>query len=93
MTTLQMIFQVFDLVFDFWPVLVLGALRGRGNLLRNLLVTWLFWAVIRVFLFFNPEPMVNSMLIPEPLSTLLFFGVGVILAGVWLGVRLLGERS
>ncbi len=47
---------------------------------------WGFWAVIRILLFFNPEPASKSFLIPEPLSTILFFVTGIVLIAIWIGV-------
>ena len=47
---------------------------------------WGFWAVIRILLFFNPEPASISFLIPEPLSTILFFVTGIVLIAIWIGV-------
>ena len=85
---IQMLFSVFDLVFDLWPAMIAGALKGRGNLIRSMLAAWCFWAVIRVFLFFNPEPITVSFLIPEPLSTILFFITGAVLAGLQYGSKL-----
>ena len=82
-----MLFAVLDLTFDLWPLMIVSAIRGRGNLVRNMLVAWCFWAVARIFLFFNPEPMV-SFLIPEPFSTILFFVTGAVLAGLQYGRKL-----
>lgn len=79
LTTSQMLFSVFDLLFDFWPVLVLAPLQNRKNGLRSLLYGWIFWAIIRIALFFNPEPITGSMVLPEPLSTTLFFFSGFLL--------------
>lgn len=87
-TTLDFMFAVFGLVFTFWPVFLTSALKGRGNLLRNLLFTWSFWAIIRVFLFFGPEPLQTSFLISEPLNTVLFFACGLVLLGIWYGQKL-----
>ena len=48
---------------------------------------WVFWAIIRILLFFNPEPISKPlMLIPEQLSTMLFFGIGFILIVIWIGI-------
>ena len=48
---------------------------------------WVFWAIIRILLFFNPEPISKPLtLIPEPLSTMLFFGIGFILIVIWIGI-------
>ncbi len=79
LTTSQMLFSIFDLLFDFWPVLVLAPLQNRKNGLRSLIYAWTFWAIIRVVLLFNPEPSSGSMILPEPLSTTLFFISGFLL--------------
>jgi len=47
---------------------------------------WGFWAIIRIILFFNPEPLSKSLLIPEPLNTILFFATGFILILILAGV-------
>ncbi len=88
MTTLQFLFTTFDFIFPFWPFLLLNAIRGRRNLLRNMLITWGFWAVIRVLLFFNPEPLKASLFIQEPLNTILFFACGIVLFGLHYGQKI-----
>jgi hypothetical protein len=85
-SVLRIFFPVFDMVFDFWPILLLSPLQNRRSGIRNMVYVWGFWAIIRIFLFFNPEPISKSLLIPEPLSTILFFGTGLILIIVWIGV-------
>jgi HJR/Mrr/RecB family endonuclease len=47
---------------------------------------WGFWAIIRIILFFNPESISKSLLIPEPLNTILFFAIGFILIVIWIGI-------
>ena len=84
LSTLQFLFPVFDLVFDFWPVLLLAPLQNRKSGIRNMVVVWGFWAIIRIILFFNPEPITASFLIPEPLSTILFFITGFVLITIWI---------
>ncbi|MGC1377126.1 MAG: hypothetical protein WA821_12920 [Anaerolineales bacterium] len=84
---LQILFLVFDFVFDFWPVLLLAPLQNRKNGIRSMVYAWVFWAIIRIVLFFNPEPIKASMLIPEPLSTTLFFVTGFVLIIIWRGVN------
>lgn len=79
---LQILFPVFDMVFDFWFVLILAPLQNRKSGIRNMVYVWGFWAVIRVILFFNPEP-ISSFMIPEPLNTILFFVTGFVLIAVW----------
>ena len=82
----QMLFPIFDMVFDFWPVLLLAPLQNRRSGIRNMVYVWGFWAIIRIFLLFNPEPISKSLLIPEPINTILFFVTGFILISIWIGV-------
>jgi len=82
----QMLFSILDIVFDFWPALLLAPLQNRKRGIRNMVYVWGFWAAIRIILFFNPETISTSLLIPEPLSTILFFVVGFILIVIWIGV-------
>jgi hypothetical protein len=58
----------FSLVFIFWPLIMLGALRGRGRLLPQMLVIWSFLAVGRLLLSSNPI-LFSSFIIPEPYNT------------------------
>jgi len=82
MSLLQILFPVFDIVFDFWFVLILAPLQNRKSGIRNMVYVWAFWAIIRIILFFNPEP-ISSFMIPEPLNTILFFVTGFVLIAVW----------
>jgi hypothetical protein len=82
LSLINMLFYVFDIVFDFWFVLILAPLQNRKSGLRNMIYVWVLWAVIRVILFFAPEPL-PSLMIPEPLSTILFFVTGFVLIAVW----------
>ncbi|MCG2741779.1 MAG: restriction endonuclease [Syntrophaceae bacterium] len=84
---LQMLFFIFDIVFGFWPVLLLAPLQNRKSGIRNMVYVWGFWAVIRIILFFNPEPISTSWLLPEPLSTILFFITGFFLIALWIGLK------
>jgi hypothetical protein len=83
-STSLMLFSVFDLLFDFWPILLLAPLKSIKNGLKNMVFVWGVWAVVRIFLIFNPNPNAKSLLIPEPLSTSLFFTTGIILILIWL---------
>jgi len=85
-SVLQILYKVFGFVFDFWPVLLLAPLQNRRHWIRSTVSVWGFWAVIRIILFFNPAPISKSLLIPEPLSTILFFVTGLILITIWIGV-------
>jgi Restriction endonuclease len=90
-STLAMLFPLFDLIFDFWPILILAPLQNRKNGLKNFVFAWGIWAIIRIFLIFNPNPNSKSLLIPEPLSTSLFFTTGFILIFIWLASSFLGR--
>jgi hypothetical protein len=81
---LLILFTVFDYAFDFWPLFLIALLLNPKNGLRSLLYVWIFWAIIRIFLFFNPLPITKSLLIPEPLSTTLFFAAGLVVAIIML---------
>ena len=85
-SVLQILLFVFDFIFDFWPVLILAPLQNRKRGIRNMVYVWGFWAIIRIILFFNPEPISKSWLIPEPLSTILFFLTGFLLIIYWIGI-------
>ncbi len=50
-TVLDILFPTFEFVFDFWPFLLISALKGRKNLLKQMLSMWALWACVRVFLF------------------------------------------
>lgn len=89
----QFLFPVFDFVFDFWPILILAPLKYRKSGVRNMLNVWSVWAVVRIILVFNPEPISGSVLISEPLSTILFFITGFVLFAIWLGIRYWKSRQ
>ena len=93
MTYLQTIFFMCDFLFPFWPVLILGALKGKRNLLWNVFIAWGFFALVRIFLIFNPEPSNVSFLIPEPLNTVVFFLCGIVLGGLPVRAKAVEERA
>jgi len=80
---IQIFFYISDFVFDFWFVLILAPLQNRKSGIRNMIYAWMFWAVIRIVLFFNPDPINVSLTISDPLNTILFFVTGFILIAVW----------
>jgi hypothetical protein len=92
-TFFELLFTVIDLLFDFWPLTLLVPLQNRRNGLRSLVYAWAFWAIIRVALFFNPNPINASMLLPEPLSTYLFFATGAVLVVLWQVVKAVKARK
>jgi restriction system protein len=90
---LEILGDAFSLVFIFWPLIMLGALRGRGRLLPQMLVIWSFLAVGRLLLSSNPILLSSSFIIPEPYNTIGFFATGVVLWAIAIGKRILGRRS
>lgn len=44
--------------------------------------------MVRVLLFFNPEPLDTGILFDEPLNTILFFTYGLLPTGLYVGQRL-----
>jgi len=92
-STLQILFTVFENVFGFWPLFLLAIFWGRKSRIRNVVYVWGFWAIIRIILFFNPEPIAKPLtLIPEPTSTMLFFLTGLILIFIWVGISYWKQR-
>ena len=86
---IEMILITFEIIFDLWPIMMLGALfkSRRGRVLRYLLANWSLWAVVRVSLFFFPEEIRLFHFIPEPLNTQLFFALGAALIGLSVAKR------
>ena len=86
MTITQVLFSVFTLLFGFWPLFLVAPLgrRRHGNVLRAMFVVWGFWAVVRLGLVFNPQPLRTSLLIPEPWNTIFFGMAGGVLGGMLL---------
>jgi len=72
-------FYAFDLVFDFWFVLLLTRITN----LKAMTIMYIFLMAIRIFLFFSPEPL-PSLVIPEPNSTILFFATGAVIGAIQL---------
>jgi len=77
----------FAFLFGWWPFLiVLGAFRVGGNILRVMLFIWGMLAVGRVTLFLLSIP-VMLPLFPDPLNTILFFLTGPVLASLYFGIK------
>lgn len=82
----DLLFPMFDLVFDFWPlILVSSVVNARKHFLRTAIVLWVFLGAMRAVLLFDPTPIKQSLLIPEPQSTAWFLVVGAILGLVEWG--------
>jgi len=77
--------SVFAIVFPLWPLVLVGAFRGRGNLLRAALGVWAFLALVRVYLWIASSGVTFAFLIPEPLNTAGFFLAGAVLLALQLG--------
>ncbi|MEZ4670187.1 MAG: restriction endonuclease [Anaerolineae bacterium] len=91
-STLTILFYALEFFFDLWPIAVLSPLKFKKNALVAMFSVWIFVAIARVVIIFNPEPIPN-ILIPEPLNTLLFIVVGVgLFAGSLLNKRRLDRQ-
>jgi hypothetical protein len=82
---------LFHLMFDLWPLMLLGAIRGvlegRGNVLRPLAALAIGVGLMRLLLeFLAPlAPTVTGLdIIPEPLNTTAFLLVGGGIVFLWL---------
>ncbi len=77
---LTFIGYIFGVLFSFWPLMVLAPLGWRrGNVLRGMLVAWIFLFIGWIFMRFIPP--IPSWFIPEPTNTYLFFLAGLALIG------------
>jgi HJR/Mrr/RecB family endonuclease len=79
--TLQILFPVFSLVFSFWFLAVLGPITNKKrskNILRDMFIIWSMLAVLRFIMLFDTKP-IPSMVVPEPLNTILFMCAGLVL--------------
>lgn len=93
MALTDVLFPICDIVFDFWPLILLSSVvRSRKGFLRVAVAIWAFLAVMRVFLLFNPNPLGKSLLIGEPLSTYLFVATGAALLIMLAGRTLWQHR-
>src|SRR5688572_312727 len=90
--TITMLVSAADIMFNFWWLVVFGPIgaktrRGRKrNTLAEILALWIFMAVIRVLLVFNPNPF-RPFLLPEPINTIVFVLTGVGLFALYLLIR------
>ena len=85
-SALEFIGNILSFVFPFWPfILIINGLRGRGkpkleNIIHNTLLFWVLLLIIRGVIFVSGVELFSVInLIPEPLSTILFFITGIIL--------------
>jgi hypothetical protein len=80
---LEILIQVATLTFSFWPLALFAPLQGRGKLLPQMLVNWIFLLILRIVAAFNPKPP-TPLFLTEPLNTGLFVLAGGILVSIWL---------
>ena len=81
---LELVAGILAVVFPFWPIVVGGALISRlRQPLWPMLVMWIVmlicWLCARLT---SLTPLMH--LIPEPLSTVLFFAAGVLIVGLFV---------
>lgn len=81
-TLLEAVFALLGFIFNFWPILVFAPLQKKRVTFKAIIYGWLFWAAIRLFLMFDPNP-IHSIFIPDPLNTILFFATGLTLIALW----------
>jgi len=88
MSNFEFVGTLFSFLFPWWPfLLTIGGLRLRGrdkpkfeNIIHNTLLYWVLFLIVRGGVFASGlEPLAIITLIPEPLSTILFFIIGIIL--------------
>lgn len=85
---------IFTILYAFWPLIVFFGVRPffqRGvpflNRVRQasnrVFLGWVVWAAFWVYLLINAQ--MPFSLLPEPLNTVLFFGLGFVSGGVAIG--------
>jgi hypothetical protein len=84
---LEILAYAFFFIFLAWPIVLLSPLSGRRRILESMLVGWVMLAIMRGFLFAVAFPMPITI-IPEPLSTILFFITGLALIAALYGRKL-----
>lgn len=83
-----MLATIVGMVFPLWPILVGGALLSRPrHPLWPMLVMWIVMLVCWVGATLVSAPPLMH-LIPEPLSTVLFFATGTVIVGLFIFRRL-----
>ena len=89
----QTFLSFMGLIFSFWPLVILGPLQRRRQVLPIMIVAWVTMAIIWIASLFGPEPRIKSILIPEPLNTILFFISGCVLLILQIGKKYWQQRN
>ena len=74
-------------LFSLWPVLVLAPLGWNRTSINQMIAIWVMLVIIRVVMIFMSGTGISLM--PEPVNTVLFSVVGLVL----IGIALLKHRS
>jgi len=75
--------SVGPLFFPFWPVVIIAGFISRKKrfAVGNAIALWLLFLIWRVGMFVNGEQP-NSVFIQEPLNTISFFALGLLMIGI-----------
>lgn len=79
----EILFSLCGFVFPFWPIMLSALFMNRKSRIKGVVFLWGLLAIIRIVLFFNPNP-IPQFFIPEPWNTILFFSTGFILTVIWI---------
>jgi len=78
--------DILAMIFALWPLFMIAPLTWkRGSLIGNMLIMWVMLAIVRMVLAFGfPTAPLVEILVPEPLSTDIFYSTGGVLAILYL---------
>jgi hypothetical protein len=79
----QILFQCLNVLFLFWPLIIVAPLLMKRNKLRMSALLWVFLALLRPIYAVSKYPKFEFM-IGEPLYTLLFALLGFGVLYIWL---------
>lgn len=91
-TTFTILLSVFAIAFDFWWALLLAPItakpkrRNKSSIFRNILIMWIFLAIMRFVLIFNPESN-SGWFVSEPRNTQLFVLCGIGLFALYILIQ------
>lgn len=97
LNTASLLFSAFEFIFGIWWLVLVSPItaksrRRKRNFRREILGAWVFLAVLRGILLFNPAPMHNYF-VPEPLNTILFVVAGIGLFTLYLLTRIRNRQQ
>lgn len=74
----------FHFIWWLWWAVLLAPLERRANRLNAMIFVWVLLAAMRIALLFETNPLLPSLFLPEPLSTILFVITGLALGALKL---------